>query len=91
MYVLFALPSEWDYSFNGLVAICKEGKSAIRSTINELKGAGYIEINQYRNEKGHYKSKYIVHRKPCLEREKSNNSPTPGFRTTDIQNTDNQP
>lgn len=91
MYVFFTLPPEWDYSFNGLVAICKEGKSAVRSTINELKEAGYIEIEQYRNEKGHYKSKYIVHRKPCLERQINEILPTPDFRVTDRRNTDNQP
>ena len=32
---IFSLPPEWDYSFNGLVAICKEGKAAVRNSINE--------------------------------------------------------
>jgi hypothetical protein len=46
LYVFFTLPPEWDYSFNGLVAICKEQKHALRTTINELKDAGFIEISQ---------------------------------------------
>ena len=42
---MLSLPPEWDYSFNGLVAICKEGKSAVRNTINELEEAKYIKIS----------------------------------------------
>ena len=29
MYVFFTLPPEGDYSLNGLVAICKEGRDVI--------------------------------------------------------------
>lgn len=90
MYVFFTLPPEWDYSFNGLVKICKEGKCAVRNTINELKEAGYIEISKSRNDKGQYQYKYIVHRKPVLEREKMGNYPTPDFRTTDYPASVNQ-
>ena len=32
MYVFFTLPPEWDYSLNGLVAICKEGRDVIKNT-----------------------------------------------------------
>lgn len=42
---MLSLPPEWDYSFNGLVAICKKGKSAVRNTINELEDAKYIKIS----------------------------------------------
>ena len=42
---MLSLPLEWNYSFNRLVAICKEGKSAVRNTINELKEAKYIKIS----------------------------------------------
>ena len=87
---IFSLPPEWDYSFNGLVKICKEGKCAVRNTINELKEAGYIEISKSRNDKGQYQYKYIAHRKPVLEREKMGNYPTPDFRTTDYPASVNQ-
>ena len=42
---MLSLPENWDYSFNGLVAISKEGKSAVRIMINELKQAKYIKIS----------------------------------------------
>ena len=92
---MLSLPPEWDYSFNGLVAICKEGKSAVRNTINELKDAKYIKISQYRSERGYYQYKYTVYRKPYENRDLSNNYPTPENRTTDYQssvepNTENQ-
>ena len=30
---MLSLPEDWDYSFNGLVAISKEGRTAIRNMI----------------------------------------------------------
>lgn len=92
---MLSLPPEWDYSFNGLVAICKEGKSAVRNTINELKEAKYIKISQYRSERGYYQYKYTVYRKPYENRDLSDNYPTPENRSTDYQssvepNTENQ-
>ena len=82
---MLSLPPEWDYSFNGLVAICKEGKSAVRNTINELKEAKYIKISQSRNKKGYYQYKYTVYRKPYEERDLNRNYPTPENRTTDYR------
>lgn len=82
---MLSLPPEWDYSFNGLVAICKEGKSAVRNTINELKEAKYIKISQSRNEKGYYQYKYTVYRKPYEERDLKKNYPTPENRTADYR------
>ena len=57
MYVFFKLPPEWDYSFAGLVAIVKEGKCAVRTVINELKEAGYIDVELNRDSKGLFKYK----------------------------------
>ena len=85
---IFSLPPEWDYSFNGLVAICKEGKAAVRNSINELKEAKYIKISQYRNEKGYYQYKYTVYRKPYEERQINENYPTPDYRVADYRRSD---
>ena len=90
MYVFFTLPPEWDYSFGGLVAIVKEGKCAVRSAINELKEAGYIDVELNRGPKGLFKYKYRVHRKPSLERNLEANSPTPENRSTDNRTSENQ-
>lgn len=42
--VMLSLPENWDYSISGLVAICKENETAIKSTLNELKEFGYLEV-----------------------------------------------
>lgn len=77
---MLSLPDNWDYSFNGLVAICKENKSSIRSVINELKEHKYIEIIEERDDKGHYQYIYNVYEKPKTENQ-----------TTDNQKSDNVP
>ena len=88
---IFSLPPEWDYSFNGLVSICKEGKAAVRNAINELKEVKYIKISQFRNAKGYYQYKYTVYRKPYEERQINEFHPTPGYRMSDYRKSDNQP
>ena len=80
---LLSLPENWDYSFNGLVAISKEGKDAVRSMINELKEAKYIKISQYRDEKGWFKSKYDVYEYPYDMTLKMTNNRTPAFPVPD--------
>ena len=44
--LMLSLPDEWDYSINGLVAICKENQAAIKSTLTELKKFGYLTISK---------------------------------------------
>lgn len=44
--IMFSLPEDWDYSIRGLVAICKEGESAVSSGLDELKAAGYLRITK---------------------------------------------
>lgn len=43
---VLSLPKGWDYSISGLTSICKEKKSAIRSTLAELKHWGYLEVTK---------------------------------------------
>lgn len=88
---LLSLPENWDYSFNGLVAISKEGKDAVRSMINELKDAKYIKISQYRDEKGWFKSKYDVYEYPYDMTLKMTNYRTPAFPVPDKPMTENSP
>lgn len=42
--VMLSLPDTWDYSISGLVAICKESETAVKSTLNELKSCGYLVV-----------------------------------------------
>ena len=44
--LMLSLPDDWDYSINGLVAICKENKTAVKNTLNELKKFGYLTVTK---------------------------------------------
>jgi len=61
---MFSLPEDWDYSLNGLVAICKEQERAIKSTLSELKEKGYLVIEKNRNNKGYFEYKYLIYEIP---------------------------
>ena len=43
---MLSLPDNWDYSVAGLVAINKESKNTIISTLEELKQFGYLKITK---------------------------------------------
>lgn len=45
--IMLSLPDDWDYSIEGLVSICKENHTAIRSALSELKDFGYLEVVKY--------------------------------------------
>lgn len=44
--MMLALPDDWDYSVNGLVAICKEDVRAVKSALAELKEHGYLVVTK---------------------------------------------
>jgi hypothetical protein len=44
--VMLSLPDTWDYSISGLVAICKESETAVKSTLGELKSCGYLVVTK---------------------------------------------
>ena len=62
--VVLSLPPDWDYSFAGLVAICKESETAMKSAIKELKEFGYLTITKERDEKGHFDYIYVFNENP---------------------------
>jgi hypothetical protein len=62
-----SLPDNWEYSLNGLVAICKESETAVRSTIKELKEKGYLTINRSRNQAGIFEYEYVFYENPHME------------------------
>ena len=65
--LMLSLPDTWDYTIAGLVSICKENETAIKSALNELKEFGYLQIvkNMPTNENGGRISyEYIVYEKP---------------------------
>lgn len=44
--VCLALPDDWDYSIAGLVSICKENETAVKTAMKELKDCGYLTITK---------------------------------------------
>lgn len=62
--LMLSLPKDWDYSINGLVTLSKDGRDMIKSTLNELKQAQYVSIDEYREANGHFKYKYSVYYLP---------------------------
>ena len=80
--LMLSLPENWDYSFKGLVSICKENKDAIRATINELKKYNYITITMDRTERGTFKYKYTVYEHPSQLPFMALNEPRPDFPVT---------
>lgn len=62
-----SLPDTWDYSMNGLVAICKENITAVRSALKELEEHGHLKINKKKNDKGHFTYEYVIFESPHIE------------------------
>lgn len=65
--VCLSLPDDWDYSINGLVAICKESVTAVRNAMKELEERGYMKINKLQNERGHFYYEYVIFETPAME------------------------
>lgn len=68
--LILSLPDNWNYSIGGLVAICKENETAIKSTLAELKEFGYLEVVKNvptSDNGGRISYEYIVHEKPIQQ------------------------
>lgn len=59
-----SLPEDWNYSLNGLVAICKESHTSIRSTLKELEEHGHLVRNRLQGERGQFHYEYIIYESP---------------------------
>ena len=70
---MLSLPDNWDYSISGLVAVCKENESAIKTTLSELKTFGYLAITKKmpnETDTGRIEYAYDIYEKPKQEGEK---------------------
>ena len=67
MSLMLSLPPNWDYSIGGLVAICKESHTSIRSALKELEQNKYLIRNRINNEKGYFIYEYILYEIPHTE------------------------
>ena len=89
MSLMLSLPDDWDYSIQGLVAICKESELAIKNSLNELKEHGYLEIIKLmpsETESGRFEYVYNVYEKPIEKNEKQGG----GFQPLENQGVENQ-
>tara|TARA_R100001377_G_C3193441_1_gene111553 strand:- start:1983 stop:2654 length:672 start_codon:yes stop_codon:yes gene_type:complete len=62
--MLLSFSDNWKLSISGLEAILKEGRTSIRSTINELIKHGYVEKEQIREDNQFIGVDYIVFESP---------------------------
>ncbi len=62
-----ALPDDWEYSINGLCAICKESQTSIRSALKELETFYYLKRERHKDDKGQFVYEYIIYETPYSE------------------------
>lgn len=43
---MLSLPPEWDYTIEGLAAICRDGVTAVKGALKELKDEGYLVVTK---------------------------------------------
>lgn len=73
-----SLPDDWEYSLSGLVAICKESQTSIRSALKELEEFKYLKRNRMKDAKGQFIYEYVLYELPYT-----------GFVHTENQHTQN--
>ena len=79
---MLSLPEDWDYTLSGLAYINRESKDAIRSAVNELERAGYVQRHQTTNASGKFSvNEYIIYERPVSgnpsPEKPSSDNPTP--------------
>ena len=62
--LMLSLPPEWDYSVQGLVSICKESHTSVRSALKELEEHNYLIRQRKNSEKGYFVYEYTLYEIP---------------------------
>lgn len=69
MSKMLSLPEDWDYTVSGLAGICKEGREAVRTVLQELEGAGYL-VRQQSRDGGQFRGNdYTLYEEPQTDPE----------------------
>jgi uncharacterized phage protein (TIGR02220 family) len=75
--LMLSLPDNWDYSIGGLVSICKENETAIKSTLKELRQFGYLQMIKKmpdETKSGRFEYEYVVYEhKQTIEKQEVEN------------------
>lgn len=65
---VLSLPDNWDYSIDGLTAICKDGRTVIKSALKELEKWGYLRKTRLKpNETESGRFEYVYDFYECSE------------------------
>lgn len=67
---MLRLPDDWDYSIDGLSKLCRDGRDAIQTALQELEAAGYITRRRVRDKGAFSGMEYIVHEQPQPQSDK---------------------
>lgn len=78
--LMLSFPPGWDYNIAGLVSICKESYTSVRSVLKELEEHKYLIRERKNSEKGYFVYEYTLYKIP---------EPYTGFQHTVKQHTDN--
>lgn len=62
--LMLSLSDNWIYSINGLIAVCKEGKKAIQTSIKELEDNNYLVRKKIQDDKGRINYRYDIFETP---------------------------
>ena len=88
--LMLSLPSNWDYSVNGLIAIVKENKAAVQTALKELEEHKYLKRTRVQDETGRFDYIYDIYEKPYDKLPCTENRFT-DIQCTEVQCTENQP
>ena len=103
--MILSLPDDWNYTIGGLVAICLESESAVKSALNELKKYGYLKVDKICPNKengGRFEYVYNIFEQPYekqeVEKQEVENQPLenqplenrPLYKDTNKSNTNNK-
>lgn len=62
---MLRLPNDWNYTIEGLAKLCKDGKAAVRSAVEELEELHYIRRQQLRGGNGIFgDNEYLIYERP---------------------------
>ncbi len=62
--VILSLPEDWNYTLDGLISLCSEGITAVKSALEELKEKGYMQVIKHMPSKengGRIEYEYIIY------------------------------
>ena len=63
--MMLTLPDDWRYNISGLTSLIKEGKTTVRTTLRELREAGYVVVTKVKNENtGLFEYTYDIYETP---------------------------